>query len=74
MKIAFVTDSGTGKSVGELAQAEIYSVPLQVSCDNKNYQDLEELGIDEIYALMRMERCFPPPCLLLEKLRSCFRD
>ena len=23
MKIAFVTDSGTGKSVGELAQAEI---------------------------------------------------
>ena len=29
MKIAFVTDSGTGKSVGELAQAEIYSVPLQ---------------------------------------------
>lgn len=35
MKIAFVTDSGTGKSVGELAQAEIYSVPLQVSCDNK---------------------------------------
>ena len=48
MKIAFVTDSGTGKSVGVLAQAEIYSVPLQVSCDNKNYQDLEELGIDEI--------------------------
>ena len=32
MKIAFVTDSGTGKSVGELAQAEIYSVPLQVNC------------------------------------------
>ena len=43
MKIAFVTDSGTGKSVNELLQDGIYSVPLQVSCDNQNYQDLEEL-------------------------------
>ena len=64
MKIAFVTDSGTGKSVGELAQAEIYSVPLQVSCDNKNYQDLEELGIDEIYALMK-EDVYKRQCLMM---------
>ena len=44
MKVAFVTDSGTGKTVSELKQDGIFSVPLQVSYDNTNYQDLEELG------------------------------
>lgn len=52
MKIAFVTDSGTGKSVEELKKSGIFSVPLQVSYDQKNYQDLEELSLDEIYELM----------------------
>ena len=31
MKTAFVTDSGTGKTVEELAKEGIFSVPLQVS-------------------------------------------
>ena len=53
MKVAFVTDSGTGKTVSELEQDGIFSVPLQVSYDNTNYQDLEELGIEEMYRLMR---------------------
>ena len=53
MKTAFVTDSGTGKTVEELAKEGIFSVPLQVSYDNTNYQDLEELSIDRIYELMR---------------------
>lgn len=52
MKIAFVTDSGTGKTVEEMRQDGIFSVPLQVSYDHKNYQDLEELSLDEIYELM----------------------
>ena len=33
MKTAFVTDSGTGKTVEELAKEGIFSVPLQVSYD-----------------------------------------
>lgn len=52
MKIAFVSDSGTGKSVSELKELGIFSVPLQVSYDQKNFQDLEDLSIDEIYTLM----------------------
>ena len=34
MKIAFVTDSGTGKTVAELAEKGIYSLPLQISYQN----------------------------------------
>lgn len=52
MKIAFLTDSGTGKTVAQLNKEGIYSVPLQVSYDHKNYQDLEDLGIDEVYQRM----------------------
>ena len=73
MKIAFVTDSGTGKSVGELAKEGIYSVPLQVSCDNKNYQDLEELSIDEIYALMRDGKMLSTSLPSLGKIEELFQ-
>ena len=31
MKIAYVTDSGTGKSIAEMAKDGIISVPLQIS-------------------------------------------
>lgn len=53
MKIAFVTDSGTGKSVSELNKDGIYSVPLQISFDNKNYMDLEDISLDELYETMK---------------------
>lgn len=53
MKIAFITDSGTGKDVAALAKEGIYSVPLQVSYDNQNFHDLEELSLDQVYALMK---------------------
>ena len=52
MKIAFVTDSGSGRNVEEMKALGIYSVPLQVSYDHNNFQDLEDLSIDQIYELM----------------------
>ena len=63
MKIAFVTDSGCGKTIEELQQDGIYSVPLQVSYDNKNFQDLVDLCFDYVYSLWKKERCFLPLCL-----------
>ncbi len=53
MKTAFVTDSGTGKTVAQLEESGIFSIPLQVSYDNTNYQDLEELSLERIYELMK---------------------
>lgn len=52
MKIAFVTDSGTGKDIAALQKDGIYSIPLQVSDGKASYQDLEEMGLDEVYARM----------------------
>ena len=53
MKTAFVTDSGTGKTIAQLEESGIFSIPLQVSYDNTNYQDLEELSLERIYELMK---------------------
>lgn len=43
MKIAYVTDSGTGRSISELAADGIISVPLQITDGNDTYQDLETI-------------------------------
>lgn len=74
MKIAFVTDSGTGKSVEELKKDGIYSVPLQVSYDNKNFQDLEELNIDQIYGLMKDGKMLSTSLPSLGKIEELFAN
>ena len=74
MKIAFVTDSGCGKSLEQLNQDGIYSVPLQVSYDNQNYQDLEELSIDEIYALMKEGKLLSTSLPSLGRIEELFQS
>ena len=49
MKIAFVCDSGTARTVQELREQGIFSCPLQISDDQNNYLELEDKTILEIY-------------------------
>lgn len=74
MKIAFVTDSGTGKTVKELKEAGIFSVPLQVSYEQKNYQDLEELSLDEIYDLMQEGKMLSTSLPSIGMIEELFAD
>ena len=41
MKIAFVTDSGIGKTAAEMAADGIISLPLQISVDGRSLQDMD---------------------------------
>lgn len=52
MKVAFVTDTGTGLSPDELKKEGIYCVPLQITIDNITKLEGEEIKVDEVYALM----------------------
>lgn len=72
MKIAFVTDSGCGKTIEELQQDGIYSVPLQVSYDNKNFQDLVDLSIDDVYKLMEEGKMLSTSLPSLGKIEELF--
>ena len=49
MKVAFVCDSGTARSVKELGELGIFSCPLQIGDDKQNYLELEDKSIAEIY-------------------------
>lgn len=70
MKIAFVTDTGTGKSQKDYSEEDIFCLPLQISWDDNNKLDLEELSIDQSYELMRngklLKTSLPPVGLIIE--------
>lgn len=74
MKIAFVTDSGTGKNLSQMKEDGIFSIPLQVSYDNTNYQDLEELSLDEVYQLMKNGKMLSTSLPSLGKMEELFQQ
>ena len=48
MKVAFVTDSGSGRSVEEWKKEGIFSLPLQIEVDGKCYEEFETIQISDI--------------------------
>lgn len=74
MKIAFVSDSGTGKDVQTMAQEGIFSVPLQVSDGNENFHDLEEISLEEVYERMREGHMLTTSLPSLGKIEELFQS
>lgn len=56
MKIAYVTDSGCGRSIDEMAKDQIFSLPLQISVDNKNFFDIEQVSIGDVIKALKEDR------------------
>ncbi|WP_348665067.1 DegV family protein [Dubosiella newyorkensis] len=48
MKIAFVTDSGTGHTVEYWKERGIYSLPLQLEAEGKSYEEGEEITYKDV--------------------------
>ena len=46
MKTAYITDSGTGYSMDFMAKKGIFSLPLQIEINGKNYFDLSIYSCD----------------------------
>ncbi|MDF9867590.1 DegV family protein with EDD domain [Bacilli bacterium PM5-3] len=70
-KVAFVTDSGTGLSVSEVEELGCYSVPLQISYDDKSLLENEDINVDEVYQLVsegKMLKTSLPPLSKIEEL------
>lgn len=53
MKIAYVTDSGTGFSIDQMAQEKIFSLPLQISVNGKNFFDLEQVSVGDVISNLK---------------------
>lgn len=52
MKIAYVTDSGTGRTIEYFAKDNIISLPLQITDETHTYQDMETLTIQDNLRLL----------------------
>lgn len=74
MKIAYVTDSGTGHSINELAQDGIISIPLQIIDGTTTYQDLETIDRNKCLELVEQGHVLstsqPSPGLIQECFES----
>ncbi len=56
MKIAYVTDSGTGRNIEDLANDGIFSLPLQVTSDTASFQDMENLSKADCVHLLQEKK------------------
>ena len=72
MKTAFITDSGTGKSIKELSEKGIYSIPLQISYDQNSYDEIEQLSLSQVHQLMREEKLLSTSLPSLGKIEALF--
>lgn len=72
MKVAFVTDSGTGRSVAEIEAMGCYSVPLQISYDGLSVLENEDIDVDQVYALMESGKLLKTSLAPLGKIEELF--
>ncbi len=74
MKIAYVTDSGSGRTIEELSAEGIISIPLQIMNGDKTYQDMETIDRNECLALVEsgnvLKTSQPSPGLI----QQCFES
>lgn len=74
MKIAFITDSGTGISSAAWKQEGIYSLPLQINDGNENFHDLEDITIDQVYERLREEHILSTSLPSLGRIEALFQE
>jgi len=72
MKVAFVTDSGTGRSIKEIEALGCYSVPLQISYDDVSILENEDLDIDGVYKLMQEGKLLKTSLAPVGKIEELF--
>lgn len=74
MKTAYITDSGTGRSISDLAQDGIISLPLQITDGTHTWQDMETLSKAECISLLEDKKVLmtsqPSPGLIDELFDS----
>ena len=72
MKIAYVTDTGIGKTAEEMAVDNIICLPLQISVDDRSYQDMEEINKEQVIDLLHKQKVMATSLPSLGRIQECF--
>lgn len=73
MKVAYITDSGSGFSQEQYAKQGIISFPLQITVDNKTYLDMENIQMKDIIQLFKEKKVFYTSQPVYGYVMDCFR-
>lgn len=71
-KMAFVTDSGTGKSVEEVEALGCYSVPLQLITDQASFKEFEDIAYEEVYKLLQKNQTITTSLPVMADIEALF--
>lgn len=73
MKIAFVTDTGTGQHPDYWKEKGIYCLPLQITCDGESKDEYTEITYSEVIQNY-MRKGFKTSLPSLGKIQDCFEE
>ena len=72
MKIAYVTDTGIGENLDYFASEDVFVLPLQISCEDKSWQDMEEFSKDDCTAELKENKVLKTSMPSLGRIEECF--
>lgn len=74
MRVAFVTDTGTGISPEEWKKEGIYCVPLQIECDGVSYDEMETITYDQYIENLHQKKIMKTSLPRLGRIDDCFQE
>ncbi len=74
MKVAFLTDTGTGVSVETWKQRGVYCVPLQIEYDGSSYEEMETITYNQFIQNLHLEKDMKTSLPSLGRIEDCFDD
>ncbi len=72
MKVAFVTDTGTGVSPESWKEKDIYCLPLQIECDGTSYDEMVTISFDQYIDNLHQKKLMKTSLPKLGLIEDCF--
>ncbi len=74
MKVAFVTDTGSGLSPEQWKKEGIYCVPLQIECDGISYDEMETISYAQFIENLHQKKIMRTSLPKLGHIEDCFQE
>ena len=74
MKVAFVTDSGTGIAPSKMMEKGIYSLPLQIECEGVSYDEYETIAYSTVIENLHAQKLMKTSLPKLGKIQDMFES
>lgn len=72
MKVAFVTDTGTGQHPDYWKEKGIYCLSLQITCDGQSKDEYTEISYEEVIQKLHEKKVLKTSLPSLGKIHDCF--